>query len=92
MGSRVMSCSCYRTNVRITLQAGLHQIVLMNVTIQLKIASGGPAGVQTFKKFDKQVLRKPSRLRRNNFDIFAPALEKFIAELFFKKATRRRHS
>jgi len=61
MGSRVMSCSCYRTNVRITLQAGLHQIVLMNVTIQLKIASGG----QTFKKFDKQVLSKPSKQFRH---------------------------
>ena len=29
---------------------------LFIVTIQLKIASGGPAGGQTFKKFDKQVL------------------------------------
>jgi len=27
------------------------------VTIQLKIASGGPAGGQTFEKFDKQVLK-----------------------------------
>ncbi|SCX96649.1 hypothetical protein [Desulfoluna spongiiphila] len=29
------------------------------VTIQLNIASGGPAGGQTFKKFDKQVLSEP---------------------------------
>jgi len=27
------------------------------VTIQLNIASGGPAGGQTFETFDKQVLR-----------------------------------
>ena len=27
------------------------------VTIQLSFASGGPAGGQTFKKFDKQVFK-----------------------------------
>ncbi|WP_193219953.1 hypothetical protein [Desulfoluna spongiiphila] len=51
-----------------------------------KHASGGPAGGQTFKKFDKQVLR----LRRNNFHLFTS--ETFFAELFFKKATRRRQA
>jgi len=31
-------------------------ILKFEVTIQIKIASGGPAGGQTFEKFDKQVL------------------------------------
>jgi hypothetical protein len=30
--------------------------MLVFVTIQLSVASGGPAGGQTFEKFDKQVL------------------------------------
>jgi len=32
---------------------------IKNITIQLDVASGGPAGGQTFEKFDKQILQQP---------------------------------
>ncbi|MCG8473017.1 MAG: hypothetical protein MI742_14350 [Desulfobacterales bacterium] len=62
-------------------------------------ASGGPAGGQTFEKFDKQVfLRYGFKFQLFDYYILtsripfiAPqgAMEKFFEELFFKKATRR---
>jgi len=68
-------------------------MIVTVVTTQLSIPSGGPAGGQTFEKFDKQVLRAfdySIDIDKSDASVFMSIPERFWSS--FQKAPRWMHT